>query len=286
MTPSTHPIFWRSPDLPYVELRHVVDGREVSYAPHSHKEWSIGAILDGQSEFLCEGRLHQVEKGILVLMNPDAVHACHPCKDSPWSYYMMHLDKHWLASLLKSAGVRPELDWRDSRLDTLLASHFYQDFVSLCRSLMSSQLTSIEKDASLKKYFVRLFEYLDHVVEAEKTLLPPNRLYQVADYLNQHCLEDRSIDLISDEFGFSTGYLVRAFKRHFNMTPHAYRLNRRVQLGQQALKAGQAISEVAQAVGFSDQAHFQRVFKQRVAATPNQYRRSMFTDQKAPLGKV
>ena len=59
------------------------------------------------------------------------------------------------------------------------------------------------------------------------------------------------------------------------MTPHAYRLNRRVQLGQQALKQGEAISAVAQVTGFSDQAHFQRVFKQRVAATPDQYRRSV-----------
>jgi AraC-like DNA-binding protein len=48
-----------------------------------------------------------------------------------------------------------------------------------------------------------------------------------------------------------------------------------VQLGQQALKAGQTISAVAHAVGFSDQAHFQRAFKKRVAATPNQYSRSV-----------
>jgi AraC-like DNA-binding protein len=59
------------------------------------------------------------------------------------------------------------------------------------------------------------------------------------------------------------------------MTPHAYRLNRRIQLGQQALKQGKAIVDVAQTIGFSDQAHFQRAFKQRVAATPDQYRRSV-----------
>jgi AraC-like DNA-binding protein len=59
------------------------------------------------------------------------------------------------------------------------------------------------------------------------------------------------------------------------MTPHAYRLNRRIQLGQQALKQGQPIASIAHSAGFSDQAHFQRVFKQRVAATPEQYRRTI-----------
>ena len=103
--------------------------------------------------------------------------------------------------------------------------------------------------------------------------------YQVADYLTQHCAEDTAIDTVSAAFGFSTGYLVRAFKRHFNMTPHAYRLNRRVQIAQRALKQGKAIAAVAHDAGFSDQPHFQRVFKQRVAATPAQYRSEQLQQQ-------
>ncbi|MGJ8645518.1 MAG: AraC family transcriptional regulator [Marinomonas colpomeniae] len=275
MIPSTHPLFWRDTTLPFVELRQVLDGRDVSYAPHSHEEWSIGAILDGQSEFLCADRLHTVEQGTLVMMNPNVVHACNPNQDSPWAYYMMHLDKAWLAALLYKTNTRSTLDWQDSLQDTLVNETFYDDFIHMCEHLMSKALESCEKEQLLQNYFIGLFTYLDNATESVRTQLPANKLYDVADYLNQHCLEETPINLVSSEFGFSTGYLVRAFKRHFNMTPHAYRLNRRVQLGQQALKEGQAIAEVAQAIGFSDQAHFQRVFKKRVAATPDQYRRSV-----------
>ncbi|WP_421848516.1 AraC family transcriptional regulator [Marinomonas sp.] len=275
MTPSTHPIFWRDPALPYVELRQVLDGRKVSYAPHSHQEWSIGAILEGQSEFLCADRLHAVERGALVMMNPNVVHACNPRQDSPWAYYMMHLDKDWLTSLLFSHGIRPTQNWQDTLSDTLLSVQMYQAFVELCDGLMSTDLSSAEKGLILEAMLVNLFTLLAAEQGEASTALPENKLYQVANYLNQHCLQDTSIEQISAEFGFSTGYLVRAFKRHFNMTPHAYRLNRRVQLGQQALKQGQTIADVAQTIGFSDQAHFQRVFKQRVAATPDQYRRSV-----------
>ena len=275
MTPSTHPIFWRDPALSYVELRQVLDGRNVSYAPHSHQEWSIGAILKGQSEFLCADRLHAVECGALVMMNPDVVHACNPRQDSPWAYYMMHLDKDWLASLLFSHGIRKTQNWQDTLSDTLLSAQTYQAFVDVCECLMSGDLLSAEKGQRLEAVLVSLFTRLDANHTESLTILPANNLYQVADYLSQYCLQDTSIEQVSAEFGFSTGYLVRAFKRHFNMTPHAYRLNRRVQLGQQALKQGHAIADVAQTIGFSDQAHFQRVFKQRVAATPDQYRRSV-----------
>ena len=275
MTPSTHPLFWRNPSLPYLELRLVLDGRKVTYAPHSHQQWSVGAILAGQSEFLCADRLHYVEQGALVLMNPDQVHACNPRQNSPWAYYMMHLDKNWLADFLQQAGVRTNALWRDTKVDTLCENALFEDFVVLAELLMSAQYSSAEKEQKLKAYLARLFLQLDQQNPSTEDLLPANPLYQVAAYLSEHCQEDRAIESISAEFGYSAGYLVRAFKRHFNMTPHAYRLNRRVQLGQQALKQGEAISAVAQTTGFSDQAHFQRVFKQRVAATPDQYRRSV-----------
>jgi AraC-like DNA-binding protein len=275
MTPSTHPLFWRNPDLPYLELRLVLDGRKVTYAPHSHQQWSVGAILAGQSEFLCADRLHYVEQGALVLMNPDQVHACNPRQNSPWAYYMMHLDKNWLADFLQQAGVRTSALWRDTKVDTLCETALFESFVVLAELLMSAQYSSAEKEQKLKAYLARLFLQLDQQNQSTEDLLPANPLYKVAAYLSEHCQEDRAIDSISAEFGYSAGYLVRAFKRHFNMTPHAYRLNRRVQLGQQVLNLGQAISAVAQTTGFSDQSHFQRVFKQRVAATPDQYRRSV-----------
>jgi AraC-like DNA-binding protein len=213
------------------------------------------------------------------MMNPDVVHACNPRQDSPWAYYMMHLDKDWLASLLFDAGIREHRSWQNTHLDTLtfdtlVTADLYELFVVVCERLMAAELSSSDKSQILESYFIRLFKHLNNKAETT-TMLPSNNLYPVADYLNQFCLEDTSIELISAEFGFSTGYLVRAFKRHFNMTPHAYRLNRRIQLGQQALKQGQPIADVAQTVGFSDQAHFHRIFKQRVAATPDQYRRSM-----------
>ncbi|MGO2370803.1 MAG: AraC family ligand binding domain-containing protein [Pseudoalteromonas prydzensis] len=72
MLPTTQPTFWRDPALPYIELRQVLDGRRVTYAPHSHQQWSIGAILAGQSEFVCENRLHHVSQGHLVIMNSES----------------------------------------------------------------------------------------------------------------------------------------------------------------------------------------------------------------------
>ncbi|AEF56034.1 AraC family transcriptional regulator [Marinomonas posidonica] len=274
MKPSTHPIFWRDDRLPFVELRQVLDGRLVSYAPHTHETWSIGAILAGQSEFLCMNRLHVVQKGHLVMMNPEEVHACNPLQDSAWAYYMMHLDKDWLATMLFDHQLRDQTEWQNTLLDTLLDEHLYESFVFLCDQLMANDLSHRDKAQSLRIWLRSLFSRLNQSMDHKSSSLPYNPLYQVANYLNEHCLDDTPIAEISRQFGYSTSYLVRTFKRHFYLTPHAYRLNRRIQLGQKALKTGQSIADIAHSVGFNDQAHFQRVFKQRVAATPDQYRRT------------
>lgn len=276
MSVDSSPKFWRDPALPFVELRQVLDGRDVTYAPHSHQQWSIGAILAGQSEFVCENRLHKVSAGNLVIMNPNKVHACNPEQNSAWAYYMMHVEKDWLAQRLFDSGVRAKKQWQDGHVDTLNMPLLYQNFVNMCKLLLSNNNSATTKCTALSNYFTSLFRHLDsNSNTVERTLIPPNKLYKVANYLNEHSLDDTPISAISAKFGFSTSYLVRTFKRHFNISPHAYRLNRRVQLGQQALKAGHSIASIAYEGGFSDQAHFQRVFKQRVAATPEQYRRSL-----------
>lgn len=274
MPPSTHPIFWRDAALPFVELRQIADGRHVSYTPHFHKEWSIGAILAGKSEFVCEGRLHKVKAGTLVMMNPNVVHACNPLQDSPWAYYMMYLDKQWVMSILSDAKITTSTIWKDTPLDTLSIPSFYNEFINVCTNLMSTIISANQKNETLQEYLRGLFTHLFSTEKNIRSASPINTLYKVANYLNKYCVEGTPIELISEEFGLSTGYMTRTFKQQFNMTPHAYRLNCRVQAAQQALKAGNTIVEVAHDAGFSDQAHFQRVFKQRVAATPNQYRRS------------
>ncbi|WCN10981.1 AraC family transcriptional regulator [Marinomonas mediterranea] len=273
MTPTTQPLFWRDTALPFVELRHIIDGHKVRYVPHSHEQWSIGAILGGESAYLCADRIYDVAAGDLVIMNPQLVHACNPKVGSPWSYYMLHVDCDWLAKLLHRNGVRSTPSWEPSQTDWLTSPDLFERYKAMAEILFSEHGAQSDKTAALESFLCHLFESIDKAAAQESKLpVTPNKLARVANYLLEHCHLETPIEDIADQFGYSASYLTRQFKQYYKMTPHAYRLNRRIQLGQLALKNGVPIAEVANAFGFSDQAHFQRVFKERVAATPNQYR--------------
>lgn len=65
---------------------------------------------------------------------------------------------------------------------------------------------------------------------------------------------------------------IRAFSRHAGMTPHAYRINERLNRGRELLRQRESISDTAYAAGFSDQSHFGRLFLRYFGATPGQFR--------------
>ena len=101
---------------------------------------------------------------------------------------------------------------------------------------------------------------------------PPQHLQRAAELMQDDSASPLSLLQLSAVAGLTPSHFVRAFSHHYGMPPHAYLLDRRIRHARTLLKRGQPLAEVALASGFADQAHFQRQFKRRVAATPGQYR--------------
>jgi AraC-like DNA-binding protein len=68
-------------------------------------------------------------------------------------------------------------------------------------------------------------------------------------------------------------YFARGFKQSAGVTPHHYLTQKRVERAQDMLAhTDLSLSEIALAVGFSDQSHMTRQFRQIVGITPGQFR--------------
>ncbi|MFM5135772.1 AraC family transcriptional regulator [Aeromonas rivipollensis] len=258
--------FWHDPALPFIEARAVQDGRHVCYDKHSHAHFSIGAITGGHSHYLNQRSLQEVGPGSLVLMNPEEVHACNPIADQPWSYLMFYLDTDWLRSQQEEAGLGSEFrpfDMTASR-DPLL----YQGLQHLHHQLVEAP------DPLAREVACHLFsrQLLARLTPARWDDRPPQHLQRAAELMQDDSASPLSLSQLSAVAGLTPSHFVRAFSHHYGMTPHAYLLDRRIRHARTLLKQGQPLAEVALASGFADQAHFQRQFKRRVAATPGQYR--------------
>lgn len=69
--------------------------------------------------------------------------------------------------------------------------------------------------------------------------------------------------------GLSESYFCSAFKASTGLSPHAFQMHRRVEHAQAFLLQPRAsLPHIASVTGFSDQAHFTRVFKKLTGTTP------------------
>ena len=262
--------FWRDDALPFIEARFVEDGRTVCYERHFHDTFSIGQITGGRSTYL-NGRLREtVGAGAVVVMNPGDVHACNPIDGERWSYRMLYVDRGWLTALQHSLGFDANQDLRLFSTAVTGDVPLFAGFGELVRVLVDDAAEPLQKSSAAVAYFSAVQQRLDPAPRSGEASAQKLRL--AAEFISDNRTRRLTLEEICAATDLSASYLIRAFKRRYGMTPHAYLINRRVQFGQDQLRRGRAIADVALDAGFADQAHFQRAFKRLFAATPRQYR--------------
>jgi AraC family transcriptional regulator len=97
---------------------------------------------------------------------------------------------------------------------------------------------------------------------------------RLRDYIEANLGKEMALVELADVVGLSSHYFSQVFKNTFGATPHRYVLCQRIKEARRLLAAqGFSISDVAMALGFADQSHFTRIFRQMTGTTPKQFQR-------------
>lgn len=264
------PTFWRDATLPFVEARSTQDGRRVCYARHSHATFSIGAVMGGRSTYLNGKVQERIGAGAVVVMNPEDVHACNPVGDQPWSYRMLYVDVPWLTNLQHELGFNPNLDLRAFSTTATTEPVLFAGLNRLYGILTDEHAEHLQKHSAAITFFSAAQQLLDPAPSLTRDA--NHKLIRAAEFISENFTRSLKLDEICAAADLSASYLIRSFNQQYGMTPHTYLINRRIQYSREQLRRGRTIADVALDAGFADQAHFQRAFKQFLAATPGQYR--------------
>jgi AraC-like DNA-binding protein len=84
-----------------------------------------------------------------------------------------------------------------------------------------------------------------------------------------------ALDELADCARLNKFSALRAFRRSVGVTPHEYQRRLRVGHAYKLLRSDRSIAEVAQTLGFYDQSHFTRTFREVALLTPHAYRAAM-----------
>jgi len=100
------------------------------------------------------------------------------------------------------------------------------------------------------------------------------KIYEIAAFIDFHYMEEIDLVSIFSEYGFSKRSFLRHWGRVFNMPPHQYIINLKINEAIRAMHENvfAPVKEIANVAGFKDQLYFSRVFKKQTGLSPEKYR--------------
>jgi AraC-like DNA-binding protein len=105
--------------------------------------------------------------------------------------------------------------------------------------------------------------------------LTPAVARRVRDYVDAHLDGKLSVKTLAAVAGVSESHFIRAFKTAEGMTPHAFVLECRLAKARHLLiESPLSLSAIAAVVGFADQSHLARHFRQRHGISPSEFRKT------------
>lgn len=265
--------FWRDEQLPWVESRKAINSRNC-YRPHSHPYYSIGVIDAGQSFFSAACGFQQVlQPQQLICIPAELTHSCNPEPKHAWAYQMLHVQPKWLRTCLQKLGKQPSTFMQQIHIHRCPSLYRY---FSQCNALLFSNASIAQKEQAL----IGLIAYISNaprhhsVIAPDITTRQQTLLLSAQQFLYQQPSLTFTLQECAHAIGLSPYQLIRLFRSHTGLTPQRWQINYRINLARHALSQQESISQVAYELGFADQSHFQRVFKQYTGATPKQYQHS------------
>ncbi|ROP59950.1 AraC-like DNA-binding protein [Enterobacter sp. BIGb0383] len=259
-TPRTVPqTFWRSPRLPWVELRSTWQSRQ-AYKRHTHPQLSLGAIVEGGTRCVCDGQEYLLEPGDLIVIAPDAPHSCNPIAGRPRSYHMLWLDKAWCLSHLPELAAGGSLSCPQPVVRD--PQRFHQ-VIQLVEQLYRGE------EQAVTQPLIDLLQALPLQSEPLGTMRSTSQ--KLSERLLTNLAAPPTLDALAAEFCLRKETLIRTFKQDTGLTPGSFLNMARIEQARARLRAGDTLADVGYQTGFADQSHFHKTFVNYTAATPRQY---------------
>ena len=127
---------------------------------------------------------------------------------------------------------------------------------------------------SLVLHLLRLSSTASLVPPSFQQNLTQPQISTIQDYIYDRLDQDIPLSDLASSIGMSVSHFCRLFKQSTGLAPHQYVITCRVERAKTLLlKKEQTIAQIAHAVGFTDQSHLTRHFKQLLGVPPGALRK-------------
>ena len=237
---------------------------------HAHPFCEILFVLSGKGETKANGVVYPIEKGDIVVYNPQTVHEESTTGDAGIEMAFFGITNFQVSGLpadhLIDKDASPVLHTKKDA----------EKFDFYFRSLVEEVYADKQYGELIAKYWARLILLgilrLANISEAK---FVTNAIFtRIHQYLSHHFIEIESMDQICEELNISKYYLSHVFKNYMGIPPMQYITTRRISYAKKLLQETDlTATAIGESCGYKDHVLFFKAFKKLEGITPTAYRR-------------
>lgn len=262
-----------------------------SVQPHDHEFYEVVYVHAGEALHITDAGIRRLSAGDFLVLAPGQVHAIESPQQltvyntyylSEWLLQDLRLsddEAHALGLIFLGHNLFPDRAAPNPihvKVDADAAALVAHELAFLDRATQATEPNGVLLRASLLKTFAILADAMIGQLTLDRAFLEHPLVRRSWERMEQALANGEPCNIA--DWAASMNYSADAFSRKYREltgeNPSVYFLRRRLQRGAHGLIHGSAaISDIAHQLGFTDQAHFARSFRQHYGMSPMAYRR-------------
>lgn len=272
------PLFSVFPNENFVDLSLYQYGMEqcapaYSFGPATRNHYLFHYVLSGTGRLIADdskGISHEYqiksEEGFMIFPRQINTYIADP--KLPWEYIWIEFDGMRAREIIETAGLSP---------DHPVYHASYKDL----RENMKDEMLYIAEhhDASPFHLMGHLYLFIDYLSRSSSSQITTSGrvrdfyIKEALNYIEQNFQNDISVENIASFCGLNRTYFGRIFKETVGKSPQQFLLSYRMAKAAELLKLTElSISDIGNAVGYPNQFHFSRAFKNVYEVSPREWR--------------
>ena len=272
------PVFSIFPNENFVDLSLYQYGMEqcppaYSFGPATRNHYLFHYVLSGTGRLMANdsrgiSHEYQIRSGEGFMIFPRQINTYIADPKLPWEYIWIEFDGMRAREIIETAGLSPD----------------HPVYHAACKDLrenMKDEMLYIAEhhDAPPFHLMGHLYLFIDYLSRSSSSQIATSGrvrdfyIKEALNYIEQNFQNDISVENIASFCGLNRTYFGRIFKETVGKSPQQFLLSYRMAKAAELLKLTDlSISDIGNAVGYSNQLHFSRAYKNVYGVSPREWR--------------